>query len=489
MTPRRRPCSSCRIGRFPKFEWEEARIESPKGLGEVERVIPNLTHPADKKKMRLPSLMICLMTLLAGAASAAVKPDDIRGVRTKWQFVAGDDVRHSIEPDRFGLSLRDWIVALEGADVNAADLNLEPSSKLRQNPQISDDEVKSYITAVESAPKNSARNSADVVSRFKTTIVPQHQYTSSQRDEILLSFLSQVDQLKASGSIKGSIRFFLHQRLWFRPGAAADRVALRSQRVEEFSRDMANFINKARDRHLDQWIAGIRLGENDNNQMDEFLPVLLGVAHEVNSITSGWLKANAFIANGGGMGADFTGIEAADPEFFAKIAVDTGSFAFGYKWMEREGDNSQIKSIMGTSACANGRQCDVHSASDWQYYLGRIGFDDLVSFIDKNHVRYPDHANVVFIGDSSDSVTLMVQNAERGDLQDGAPLKALRALWPKDRSGWRGKMFMNGFINSQVLESATNSRTADVGRALFFAGSGTRPTALSNTFRIWRQWP
>ena len=272
-------------------------------------------------------------------------------------------------------------------------------------------------------------------------------------------------------------------------GKAAHRAA--RARVDDFATDMGDFINAARAEGLDGWIAGVRLGENADPDMTEYLPALLDMAHGINARTGGWLRDRLFLANGGDMGASFTGI--ADPsaqagDFFAAMSKEAGAFAFGYKWMELEGHEGRITALMDASPCDPVRACDPRSAADWTTYLGdTLGFDELAAVIATWHPRYPATANVVFVGDSSNSLTLMVKPGKAG-LADAPPLAALRQLWPGG-PGWRGKVFMNGFLRADTAPRLQDGATADIGMGLYFGDGKGGLQPLPCSLALFRAWP
>ena len=206
------------------------------------------------------------------------------------------------------------------------------------------------------------------MAHWRTDIIAPQRYTPQERDAVLLDFLAQLDLLKRQGAIKGNVRFILHQRQWLRPGPGRQRAALRAARVDDFATDMGDFINAARAEGLDGWIAGVRLGENADPDMTEYLPAVLEMARDINARTDGWLHGRLFLANGGNMGASFAGI--ADPtahagDFFAGMGKEAGAFAFGYKWMDLEGHEGSITTLMDEAPCDAVRACDPRSVADW----------------------------------------------------------------------------------------------------------------------------
>lgn len=139
-------------------------------------------------------------------------PDNLQGVRTKWRSLSRDE-RNSIQPDLAGLTIPTWMEKLGDISVNAAELNLEPRRVLIKSPKITEDNWSAYISYVVNggpAPNN--------VSEIEDTVIPNHQYTVSQRDRLLISFLQKIDDEYRAGKIQNTVGFLLHQRLWFRQG-------------------------------------------------------------------------------------------------------------------------------------------------------------------------------------------------------------------------------------------------------------------------------
>jgi hypothetical protein len=111
-----------------------------------------------------------------------------------------------------------------------------------------------------------------------------------------------------------------------------------------------------------------------------------------------------------------------------------------------------------------------------------------VTAISAWHDRYPAHANVVFVGDSSDALTLMVHPGRDGGLADAPQLAALRGLWPR-AAGWRGKLFMNGFVTGVTTPRLQDGARADIGMALYFGDGSGGLTPLPDSLALFRSWP
>jgi hypothetical protein len=415
-----------------------------------------------------------------------IQADQWSGVKTKWRVQRGRGPRESIEPDLEGLSPVQWMAALESQGVNLAELNVDPREKLSQEPVAGDADVRAYLQAYATPKSNRTSEQAAAIERFNLDFIAERRYTPAQRVEVLIDFLSRMEKAKAAGKIKGSVRFILHQRIWFRPGDRPRRVRMREERIVSFATDMAEVINRAREKCLDHWIAGIRLGENGNPDMTSYLSILPRLAKGVNDQTDGWLHKHVFLANGGGMGAEFSGISGVAGDFFQAISKETGGFAFGYKVMQLHSKELRfIPEAMAASTCASDRQCDVNSSRDWSYYLGQsLGFNELKDTIRKYHATYPRVANVVFVGDSADAV-VQLTDADAKGIEDKPSLTALKGLWPRE-AGWRGRVFMNGFISHDDIPAREHGNP-DSGLALFLSEGGAKP--LKESIALWKTWP
>lgn len=440
----------------------------------------------------------------APACTAPVGPplaaDKIKGIRTKWLSLR-PDARNSIEPDLAHLPLNVWMKDLEAVGVNLAEINLEPQRKLAPRPHLSPEALKQTLDAIYTPQNRRSAEQSERVLAFENDIAPHWDYTRQQRDDIQLDFLRRLEALRRKGEIAGTARFIIHQRLWFRQGDRPRQVFMRQQRTQELAQDMATFIRRADAECLGHWIAGIRLGENSNTDMNELLPVIVNIARAVNAQTGGWLKSHLYVANGGGWGANYRGIaHVVGPDgrpfpFFPAIAAETGAFTFGYKFMQFHRTAPGIKGHMAIATCAPSRYCNVGSVVDWREYLGRIlGFDELVSYLKANRREYPADANVVFVGAADDAVTEMMQLGPGSRLSDGPAMAALRRLFiDAGQVATSGKLFMNGYNTAanwrRPVEFSGGGGPVDVGRALYFVDDAGKARLLPESYRTWKDWP
>lgn len=450
--------------------------------------------------------VICVIGAPGVAAAACATPDGppiavdkISGIRTKWLSYARDR-RNSIQPDFAHLPLKDWVRNLEAVGVNIAEINLEPQRKLARAPRLSPEALKETIDAIYTPESQRSAAQRERVLSFENEIAPHWQYTREERDDVQLDFLRRLEDLRRKGEIAGTLRFIIHQRLWFRAGEQPNLAYQRARHVGEFAQDMATFIQRAEAACLGHWIAGIRLGEHSNRDMNELLPLIVGLARQVNAATGGWLKSHLFVVNGGGFGAAFGGVgNVRQPDgqpfpFFPGISAETGSFAFGYKFEEflpghfSEGADWHMAAAM----CAPGRRCNPGSAADWEQYLGgALGFNELAAYLQANRQQYPADAHVVFTGDATDAVASMVQPGPDGRLVPRPSLAALSHLFM--RAGpvaTSGKIFMNGYETPENMrQHYGEAKPLDIGRALYFVSDSGKARPLPEGRRIWADWP
>jgi hypothetical protein len=439
----------------------------------------------------------------ARAACEAPRPllsfDQAKGVRTKWLSLERD-ARNTILPDLEGLPLKRWVANLEAAGVNLAEINLEPAWKLASYPVIPDAQLMQAVDAYYIPPAQRSQQQQALVARFEQTVFPNMQYTAAQRDAVQLDFLRRIEALRRHGDIAGSMRFMIHQRLWFPAERGEPGAQHREVHAAQFAGDIAGFVNLAERNCLGHWIAGVRWGEHSNNDMNELLPLIVELAQRINAASNGWLKTHLFLANGGGWGAEYRGIDrvvGADGRpfpFFPRIAAETGGFAFAYKWMMFHDEIAQgIRGHMAAAYCARARLCDPNSAPDWESYLGgTLGFNDLLAFLRANRARYPADANVVFVGDASDAVTQMVQVDADGRLYPAAPLVAVQHLFAKGGgAGFSGKIFLNAYPSVKVMTRRQRrlGGFVDIGRELYEVDQDGGSHLLPQSDRLWADWP
>ena len=458
----------------------------------------------------LPALLFAVTCALgaphraaaAGCSAPAAAPlaiDTIRGIRTKWLSYARDR-RNSIAPDHAHLPLKEWMKNLERIGINLAEINLEPQRKLAQRPRLAAEALKQTLEAIYTPRRERSPSQSEAVSVFQNEIAPHWQYTRRERDDVQLDFLRRLEALRRKGEIAGTVRFIIHQRLWFRTGMAPNLAYERARHVGEFAQDVATFVHRADEECLSHWLAGIRLGEHSNNDMNELLPLIVGLAQQVNAASGGWLKTRIFVVNGGGFGAEFRGIShvlGADGQafpFFSRIAAETGGFAFGYKFEQFLPRHfaQGIDWHMAAASCAPMRRCNPASVADWEEYLGNIlGFNELASYLEANRARHAADAHVVFTGDPTDAVAAMVQPAPNGGLAERPSLVALRHLFTRAGAvATAGKIFMNAYETPENMRGHyREGGPLDVGRALYFVEDSGKTRLLPQGKRIWTDWP
>jgi hypothetical protein len=442
------------------------------------------------------------------------------GVRTRWetvtirdrgesedQWLSKKDQRASIQPNLGNLHIEAWLKSLVDMGANMSELNIDPERQLSESPSLTSEKIDAYWNAI--LKPIAERTPVDVKAiEVARESFKRRQFTPEQRDELLLRFLGAIEQIRqreawARRGAGAKIHFLLHQREWFR---SSDSPAQRAKRINDFVTSMSGFINKARARCLDHWIAGIRLGEHANKEFQQLLPLLVELARGVNAQTSGWLRGRLFLANGGGHGAEYKGILSVhDPndssrpyDFWGEIAKETKGFAFGYKWMMFRSPTprgpSNITEFMESAVCdpVKRRRCDPGSQSDWEKFLGKeLGLQELITFV--NSGRDGDYANVIFVGDSSDSIHLL-SDARNGALTLKPALLAIESLFqsaaatPTARTRWSGKLFM---VYSTNAEGDADPK-GDSGFSLFLAspkGNGDRPVPAVESIQQWKSWP
>ncbi len=470
--------------------------------------------------------LLLLALLATGAEAQAPSPTTIHGVMSRWE-IANIQVseQYSITPDLKNQYLAAYLNQLDQKGVNTAVINVQPSVTANQTcnlptqQSISTQDWNNYTVALflPDAAKNATQLQAfDSVRNTIENRNCTNGYTLAQRDSVILTFLQRVQTLYASGAISGNVKFFLDQRRWFQTGIDAQT---RTRLEGEYASDLADIVTQAQSRGLAQWLLGIRLQEHNNGNMSELLPLIVDLAARVNSQTNNWLQTHTFIVNGGYYGADYNGIQRVlcpandgtyqftctqgqNFSFFALIAKQTGAFAFGYKWMEVNWRGNQGQ-YMGGAARAYCQSyiagCDPNNltAANWTQFLNDqvngTGFVNLKTFINNHAAQYPNHAQVVFIGDSSDSVFQMV-TPSNGALADLPQMVALRALFQDAANGgggWSGRIFMDAYSDRDF---EPNDPT-DVGHSLAFVDySSLNHSGSSQAFyepasvAFWQQW-
>ena len=360
-------------------------------------------------------------------------PDDFHGPRTKWVIYPDISVvasRHSIIPQLSDLSVSEFMYFLETTGANSATLNLE------NRRSISDSEKHDMfeLTPVQ---------------------INKAEYTAGQRSILLSNFLIDVQKAIDKGEIEGNIRFHVHQRLYLRKDAT---------RENEFIEDFSNFINLCKARGVDHLIAGIRLGEHGTDGSKYLLQSALRVAKAINENTNGWLKNNGGLEwSGDGYGRDFANINShgtLSTTFIQEISQYTGYFAFCYK-------------AFGVGGELQNAGFNKNSATDWETFLrNNLGFNELIAMIQNAREAYPNHANVIFIGDSGDAMKLI-----------GEPEYTVTTnIISEAGDGFKGIIGINGYRRP-------DKGTADDYLYFWDAIDKNPPAKKVQTIRRWEAWP
>jgi hypothetical protein len=498
---------------------------------------------------------------------------------------AGNPLRYSISPDLSGESLSTWIQELEAQGVNLGTLNLDPAGKLQDASAVDAADWNRFLGLMADGTAAASQANLDFVTSIRRQISSYH-YTAQERDEAQLNFLQRLEGLYQQGKIDDQMQFIVDQRLWFasvslaepndscktacedggakgcqdEPHVTADLPpSQRAQLESQFALDVSGFINQAQARGLDHWLAGVRLEEHANTDMGNVLPIFVDLATLINAQTNGWLGAHTMIGAGGGWGSHFTGVDAVkcpadvgggsyqfscDPaddfDFFGLISQQTGAFAFGYKFFEYThpivypqppfngiavaGMNKAIAKY-----CTLEHICEPKSltADDWETFLeddqGGLGLSDLARLVNANAVQYPNHANVVFIGDSQDGIFDLVSlstnvpcdganqpacteapAATCAKASDSCALEGLSQAFLKGAQGgggWSGKIYLDGHdstsnFSSRILNLVQNG-VSDMGRfmyqvdydAITFTPASPPSTLQPLTTQYWSSWP
>ena len=426
--------------------------------------------------LALPSAAPALAESCAAQSGPAIgDPDAIDGVRTKWKTLRRDK-RNTIQPDLAGLTVEQWVKSLQSIGANMLEINLEARRLLAAKPDVGDEVWKRYI---DHTLRGGAAESD--VAGIEATTIAKNRFTVAQRNAVLLSFLQELEDLRLEGAIDQTFTFLIHQRQWFN-GKGKKGERRRTDRAPLFVTDMSEFINSARERCLDHWLAGVRLGEHAVTEMSVLMPLAEELARGINGKTDGWLKSKLFLLNGGGWGVEYTDFDLDFKSFFQSISKQTGAFAIGYKFMQFNGRRGlgYIKQRMQRATCGKDK-CDRTSVEDWIAYLDDLGFARLRTIIDEYKDAFPCHANVMFVGDSSDAVATIFEDGNSPEIE------AIRKLLP-DGPGWQGKLFMNAFTDTMDTRSKrARGKGTDVGWALFFVRDG-KPELQPKAAELWRQW-
>jgi hypothetical protein len=459
-----------------------------------------------------------------------IAPNDMHGVVSRIQInpKAGRSLAYTVQPALEDQDVGPWMRRLEEAGANMAQLFIQPADTMAAAEVIGHDEWSAYIDAALVPSHDRTQAQQDTYKKIRQRIAMQNGVkgiTPDQQNQVLLAFLRQLETLKKDGKICGNIQFIVVERRWFPTAAGPMARALGKQLSSEtvYARTMADFVNKAGMEGLDHWLAGILVAEHTNTDMNQVLPIAVDLAVRINGLTQGWLHSHFMAMAGGGFGDQFNGIgdvvcpEGADRpdgayqftckpgqplDFFSLISKQTGTFAFAYKLF-----NWKTAPTPPSYCAAHIAACDPRNmtVANWTDYLSDsshgLGFSDLAAFIGKNAASYPSAANVIFIGNASDSIFRMadaVSGPSGNTLLPRPALTALATLFQNashNGGGWLGRMFMDAYGDQDRLNDDSHM-SIDNGSYLFyvdhspydFTGTGTvTPNPQSQAF--WRSWP
>lgn len=387
------------------------------------------------------SIILFLLIIAPSFGQSILDPDDFHGPRTKWVlYEEGTDgaTRASIAPTMRGLSMDVWYSSLEALGANAATFNLEARGNLLPSGQ----------------PLH-----ADPFSLTEEQ-VHDYEFTPEQRNEVLLAWLNQIQTAYEAGLISGNIKFHIHQRLYPNKN---------EEKEDQFVTDFSDFINAAKAANLDHWIAGIRLGENGVaiNSINYILTLAKQWASEINANTDDWLKTHGLEMSGSKLGLYFDNIHNRpnSETFFEEISQQTGYFAFCYKHFNGGGFASLFDE----------KGYDMDNPDDWETFIYiDAGFLDLQNFINTYKAQYPMHANVIFIGDSSDTMRKLTP----------ARYTALTKIFSAAGVGFSGIIGMSGYT------WGFENDIGDIYNSMHIVNpTGTTPQIQPLSKKRWEYWP
>ncbi|MBP83274.1 MAG: hypothetical protein CMO61_05440 [Verrucomicrobiales bacterium] len=370
--------------------------------------------------------------------SPLITPDDIHGLRTKWEkYFAGTNgaTRATIQPEMRGLTHAQWAQAIERTGANGCTINIEA--------------------------RNNLLRSADFpLENLTAARISNGKFTPDQRNTAQMRFLLGLEEAREAGVILGSFRFHGHQRLYPNNDAAKE---------QHFVDDFAGFINCARSLRLDHWLRGIRLGENGISPDRLFYSMDLAKtwAEQINGKTDDWLKTHGLEMHGARMGLFFNDVDTQSNSgnFFQRISEQTGYFTWCFKFFNEEG----IGQAMSDAGY------DGSDVNDIKAYLRtQCGFSDLQNFVQAHRAAYPMHANCIFVGDAGDAMK-QIGNAK---------LQALTQLFNEAGQGFRGIVAVNGY--SWEDENGIGNQNKAIYKV---EPTGSDPQLNPASYERWSAWP
>jgi hypothetical protein len=486
-------------------------------------------HPVGRPVLALTAILVLLGGAPARAAlncpspnATPIAPNDILGVvsRVETNPKIGRSIQYTVQPNLENLDLAEWMRNIEKAGANIAQINLQPIAVMAREQAISDSDWDAYIAAAFEPHERQGPEQRAAYKAMRDRIGARNGaagITPDQQTKLLIAFLSRLEALKESGRICGNVQFIVGERRWFPVGRPWND---KFNNETMYARTVGNFINTAKSLGLDHWLAGVFFPEHTNTDMNQLLPITVGITARINGLTGNWLKSHLMVLAGGGFGNQFNGIDTVvcpdsdsrhpfsckpgSPfDFFGLISEQTGTFAFAYKAF-----NWQTAPTPGQYCTARAAtKCDPRqmSVADWTDYLGSsrggLGFGDLAAFVNRNAARWPRAANVIFVGNSSDSLFRMVevQPGPSGDHLVATPqLIALANLFQdaaRGGGGWSGHFFMDPYGDTD-RQVDPDHMSMDNGSYLFFVDyspfdfqGNAAIHANPQTQAFWRAWP
>ncbi len=454
---------------------------------------------------------------------------DMRGFKATQEFdkTSTEDAARffSVHPELHDLWIPDYVVRGERLGANTLELRLEYRREHGTHPPDQSPRIDNWSEYIPAAFRPQHLRSAEE-RRLVMDVgrqISRNQYTFAQREEMLIRFLELVERVRRRDRLERDAytRFTVGVLQWFPISDSRDR---RLERIEEVVAPLASLINEAKAHCVDHLLAGVYLFEPNNRHMSNHLWIARAVARRLNQRTGGWLhRHGGLLMSGGGHGADFAGLRRVDADaFFQDIQRNTGAFAFAYKLM-------QFKTVgfldghMWAQVCEargydrQGQRCDadqtrwrnlrnnpfvqrvVADEDEWTFYLDELlGFGELREMIhgggsdgSLNYRQYPNHAQVVFMGDNSDALSTSYDRSQPQSetLILEASVLALARLFrgaEAERPGanWSGRNLFHLYQTSEERLRAWSIHDVRQYR-------DRRPDVSLNqdVLDIWRRWP
>jgi hypothetical protein len=485
-------------------------------------------HPVELAVMAMSAILVLVAGVPARAAlncpppnATPMAPNDILGVvsRVETNPKIGRSIQYTVQPNLEDLDPAEWMRNIEKAGANIAQINLQPIAAMARTQTIDDSDWDAYIAAAFEPHERQGPEQRAAYKAMRDRIGARNGVagiTPEQQTKLLIAFLGRLEALKKDGLICGNVQFIVGERRWFPVGRSWDD---KFDNETMYARTVGDFINTAKAAGLDHWLAGIFFPEHTNTDMNQLLPITVGITSRINGLTGNWLKSHLMVLAGGGFGNQFNGIDTvvcpqSDPrhqfscqpgrpfDFFGLISEQTGTFALAYKACNWETAPTPRQYCAARAAKCDPRQMSV---ADWTDYLGSstggLGFADLAVFVNRNAAKWPRAANVMFVGNATDSLFRMVevQPGALGDRLVATPqLIALASLFQdaaRGGGGWSGHFFMDPYGDTD-RQHDPDHMPMDNGSYLFFVNyspydfqGDAAIHANPQTQAFWRAWP